>query len=75
MSENWTGDFFIVTEPNGQQWVGGTASAGGASAGHIIQHFRASGPLDPLGPRLIKVDDPAVWMDEKRKEGYEFTPE
>jgi hypothetical protein len=68
---SWSGDLFVFTDGEGQQYVAALLPPGLASN---VQRYQASGPNMPVGWKPEKVDDAAAWLTKKRSGGFEFRP-
>ena len=71
---NWNGYLFAFPQQDGSYSVGVTLPAGCRRDGSFLV-YRGRGPSIPTGfPDSLHVCDFTSWMEQKRVEGFEFTP-
>lgn len=71
----WSSEFFVFRDGEGQQYVSAALPTGTIIPDSALMRYRATGPHMPLSwPDPTAVDNAAVWIAEREKEGFTFVP-
>lgn len=69
----WSSEFFVFSDGEGQQYVSAALPTGMLIAASALMRYRATGPHMPVSwPEPTAVDDAALWIAEREKEGFTF---
>lgn len=75
MASQWNSDLFVYSNAEGKQFVSAALPTGTVIPASALKRYRASGPYMPISfPAPTAVEDAAVWIAEKEKEGFVFVP-